>query len=161
MTTQKAKVRIMLDSGAFSAWKTGKQIDIDAYIAYIKYNLDHIHNYVSLDCIPGKCGIIKTQRQVDVAAKQSYQNHQYMKHRGLSPIPVFHRGESFEWLDRYVRDGECYIGLGLVGMISDASISVVRAWLDHVFSRSVSCQGTIITQFHESCIVLALHLSLL
>ena len=40
---------IMLDSGAFSAWNAGKQIDIDKYIEFIRDN--NIDVYFNLDVI--------------------------------------------------------------------------------------------------------------
>ena len=40
---------LWLDSGAFSAWNVGREIDLDHYIAYIKANIEHIDYYVNVE----------------------------------------------------------------------------------------------------------------
>jgi len=92
----------MLDSGAYSAWNRDETIDIDEYIAFIKKHRKLVDTYVNLDVIPGKYGRPRTQQEVEASAKLSYENLQYMKSKGLSPIPVFHQGERFHWLERGV-----------------------------------------------------------
>ena len=87
---------IMLDSGAFSAWNAGKEIDINKYISFIKEN--NIKIYFNLDVIGDVEG---TKR-----------NQAIMESHGLNPIPVFHYGEPFEYLDWLVEQGYTYIGLG-------------------------------------------------
>lgn len=114
----KPKIKLMLDSGAFSAWKRGLSIDIDEYIAYIKHNEHLLHTYVNLDVIPGSPGKPITQAEVDAAAKASHRNLVHMRKAGLRPIPVFHYGESFDWLHRLLDEGEDYIGLGGTGNAS-------------------------------------------
>src|SRR5580692_1929900 len=89
----KPKISLMLDSGAFSAWKRGISINLAEYIAYIKKHEHLLASYVCLDQIPGKPGVKRTQAEVDDAAAQSYKNQQTMKKAGLTPIPVFHQGE--------------------------------------------------------------------
>ena len=42
MTTEKNKVELFLDSGAYSAWSQGSPIDINNYIDFIKENIDVI-----------------------------------------------------------------------------------------------------------------------
>jgi hypothetical protein len=103
---------IMLDSGAYSAWKRGREIDLAAYIGFVKYNAPHVDHYISLDVIPGRNGQRdRSPEAVECAAQQSYRNHCAMKDAGLHPIPVFHMDERFEWLERMITDGEKYIAL--------------------------------------------------
>ena len=102
----------MLDSGAYSAWTRGARIDIREYIQFIQRNEALLACYVNLDVIAGDGGN-RAWRQADIekAAAQSYANQQRMKDAGLRPIPVFHQDEVVHWLERYLSDGECYIGL--------------------------------------------------
>ena len=104
--------QIFLDSGAFSAFSQGQPIDVNNYTRFLKRYQHLVDRYASLDVIPGTDG----QRTADpgrreAAAKQSYRNHQIMKDAGLSPIPVVHHDDRLCWLERYLKDGEPYIGL--------------------------------------------------
>ena len=107
---------IMLDSGAFSAWNAGKEIDINKYISFIKEN--NIKIYFNLDVIGDVEG---TKR-----------NQTIMESHGLNPIPVFHYGEPFEYLDWLVEQGYTYIGLG--GTVGK-SVPQRQAFFDEVYAR--------------------------
>lgn len=87
---------IMLDSGAFSFWNKGLEVDIYKYIEFIKEN--DIEIYFNLDVIGDVEG---TKR-----------NQKIMEDNGLNPIPVYHYGEPFEYLDWLVEQGYTYIGIG-------------------------------------------------
>lgn len=142
---QNPKIKLMLDSGAFSAWKRGVPINIDDYIAYIKKNRQWLHTYVNLDVIPGVPGRPPTQTEVEVAAKASYKNLVHMRKAGLGPMPVFHYGERLSWLHKLLDDGEEYIGLGgLVGQSTTDQIS----FLDKVFTVLTDSEGNPIVKTH-------------
>ena len=53
-----------------------------------------------------------------------------MKEAGLSPIPVFHQDEDFDWLQRYCRDGESYIALAPSKRLAHRCIP----WVDDCFA---------------------------
>lgn len=125
------KIKLMLDSGAFSAWKRGVAIDIDEYCDYIKQHQHLLYSYVTLDHIPGKPNVKRTLAEINHSAELSYKNQQYMKKLGLSPIPVFHMGEDFKWLRRYMDDGEPYIG---ISPAADLPQPAIRDWLDRAFT---------------------------
>lgn len=108
---------IMLDSGAFSAYRSGRRIDILHYCDFISSNLDRIDHYVNLDVIGD--------------AEASMANLQFMESRGLSPMPVFHHGEDFDVLRR-LRDSYPYIGLG--GMVPRSRPRMFE-WLTTIFER--------------------------
>jgi hypothetical protein len=141
----KPKVKLLLDSGAFSAWKRGIEINLSEYIAYIKKHEHLLESYVCLDVIPGKPGQVPKPSEVEAAAQASYKNQQAMKKAGLTPIPVFHYGESFKWLERYLEDGEPYIGLGGMG---NPSTQQQIQWLDQVFTRITDKDGWPIVKTH-------------
>src|SRR5690606_34552783 len=91
---------IFVDSGAFSAYTREAVIDIDDYIAFIKHYRKDITVYANLDAIGD--------------AKASLYNYEYMCNAGLHPLPVFHQGEDFSYLRKYLEETE-YIALG--GMV--------------------------------------------
>jgi hypothetical protein len=131
------KLRLMLDSGAFSAWQQGTKISLGNYIAYLKRHTALIDECVCLDAIPGFRPGEKGVRErnlskIDAAAKESYENQQRMKAEGLRPIPVFHMDEDYVWLDRYRDDGETYIGISPSKL---AGTGEIRSWLDECFAR--------------------------
>lgn len=135
----------MVDSGAFSAWNKGEpELSLREYTAYIKRNERHLFAYVNMDKIPGKFGVKRTQRDVELSAKQSYDNLQEMKSHGLSPIPVFHQDEEFKWLERMLRDGESYIGLSSGKEMGDAR----RIWLNRIFSMICDSRGVPLIRVH-------------
>lgn len=123
--------KLMLDSGAYSAWKRGVAVDLDSYMGYIDRNHDLLHTYVNLDVIPGAPGRPSTQAEVEEAAKASYRNHRRMRKAGFDPMPVFHFGESFDWLYRLLDDGEPYIGIGGMG---NTTATTQVDFLDRVFT---------------------------
>lgn len=112
-------VCMVLDSGAYSAKTQGAQIDIDEYIAYIKYNMSSLYAYAALDVIGN--------------AEASYDNLKYMESKGLNPWPVFHYREPFHYLEEYVANYE-YIALG--GMVGE--IKSLTDWLDFVWSEHLT-----------------------
>lgn len=139
------KLHLFLDSGAFATWIRGTAISLDDYIAYIKANRQHIAAYVTMDVMPGSPDTPPRPAQVEESAAQSYANHCKMKAEGLSPIPVFHRGEDFKWLHRYLDDGDPYIGLSPLWR---AATSIVQPWLDRVFTQLTDNQGRALVKVH-------------
>lgn len=96
-------VKIFIDSGAYSAYTKGKEIDVDAYINFLNTYGDAFTVVAQVDFIPGKSNV---QQDPDVYTKAplySWENYLYMRER-LKPelrdklIPVFHQGENFKWL---------------------------------------------------------------
>lgn len=82
-----APLSMMLDSGAFSAWKSGRSIDIDALIEECRR--PEWDECVALDVIGDSEGSIR--------------NSHYMREAGLNVIPVFHYGEPWEVLTEYCK----------------------------------------------------------
>lgn len=123
---------LYLDSGAFTAWTRGKQINLSEYCEYILTKIDRIERYFALDVIPGVPGMQPTQAEIIAAAEQSIMNFICMRNQGLRPIPVYHQGEPLEVLDEYVGMGCDLIGLG--GTYSRGRPSLVE-WLKPIFAR--------------------------
>ncbi|MCK9524313.1 MAG: hypothetical protein M0R49_00075 [Limnochordia bacterium] len=115
------KVDLFLDSGAFSAWSKGVQINIQEYIDFIKKHAASLTVYANLDVIGDP--------------KATWKNQQIMEDAGLSPLPIFHYGEDIKWLDRYLSKGYDYLALG--GMVP-VSTAKLYPWLDRLFSEKLT-----------------------
>ena len=115
---QERGVPLFLDSGAFSAMHSGKVIDINKYIDYIKEHGTKFEKVAALDCIGDWKGTEK--------------NLQYMRSKGVNPIPVFHTNEPFDYLDNLLKEND-YLCLGVTG--SKLRQPQIIAWLVEVFKR--------------------------
>lgn len=130
---------IALDSGAFSAWKRNLNLPLKEYIDYCKRHKDESAMYVNMDCIPGENGLMDhSQSSIEKSAAKSYGNLQIMKSEGLRPVPVFHQGETFNWLDKMLEDGETYIG---ISPYMKSHQSEIIKWMDKCFSRICDSKG--------------------
>lgn len=107
--------RIMLDSGAFSAWQSGASIDLDALVRASKKPI--WSESVSLDVIGSWQG--------------SMQNAVAMRALGSPAMPVFHVGDPWELLDFYCKH---WPKVGLGGMVGRDRIEIQR-WLEQIFAR--------------------------
>lgn len=87
-----------MDSGAFSAWRAGREVILSDYMTYLTTHMAKIDHYAALDVIG------------DPVA--SWQNWLKMKEAGFDAIPAYHLGEPLKWLHQYVDAGATYIGLG-------------------------------------------------
>jgi hypothetical protein len=128
---------ILIDSGAYTARHQGVEIDLDAYIAFLKRNAAQINEYINLDTIPDG------HKTEEAAAAKSYANQQAMKAAGLKPIPVFHQDESFRWLGRMLADDEKYIAVAPATKGYHA-----MGWLDDVFHIISDSKGHPLVKVH-------------
>lgn len=90
-------VDVFADSGAFSAMNSGITIELDAYMAWLRKWEHRFTCYANLDVIG----------DVDATAR----NADIMHASGLTPLPVFHRGEPWPILETLTRNYD-YVGLG-------------------------------------------------
>lgn len=121
------KVDLFLDSGAFSAWTQGVNIDIYEYIDFIKKHLDVLEVYANLDVI-GLGG----KQPNRITAEKTLENQKIMEAAGLNPLPCFHFGEPFEFLQYYV-DNYDYLALGVAGNTGNR----LMPWLDECFGNYI------------------------
>ena len=132
MPETKNKVELFLDSGAFSAWSQGKEINIQDYISFIKEHEDVIDVYANLDVIGDP--------------KSTWRNQQIMEQTGLKPLPVFHYGEDEKWLRRYLDKNYDCISLG--GMVPISTSNLIP-WLNRLFSKYLTdSEGVSIIKVH-------------
>ena len=116
-------VQLFLDSGAFSAFTKGVQVDLPAYCEYIHRNMDIIEVIDGALCASVLDGIGDP--------KATYANQKAMEQLGVKPLPCFHYGEPEEYLDYYVANYS-YITLG--GMVP-ISTPQLRLWLDRIWEK--------------------------
>jgi hypothetical protein len=109
------------DSGAFSAWSQGASIDPAEYAKWVKRWYPSLLTwYANLDVIGSAEGTWRNQLILE-------------KQHGLSPLPVFHVGEPWEFLDRYFDRGYPYVCLG--GMVGQPEAPTLR-WAAQCFKRA-------------------------
>ncbi len=136
------RLKVALDSGAFSLYnskfavsKKGMESDkdladydyyttsefqqyVEDYIEYVTQHLDEIDMHVAVDIIYN--------------AKASWEVQQYMETCGLLPVPVFHYGEDWKYLERYLDNYE-YVGVG--GLGQRTSVQSYITFGDEIFKR--------------------------
>lgn len=121
-----------LDSGAFTAFTKGVDIEPKTYAQYIH---DHGHLFTvcsSLDAIgdPAK----------------SYSLLKELEDLGVTVSPVFHAREDIKWLEKYLAEGYRYIFIG--GMVPETT-NWLRVWLDDLFDGPLTNEdGTASVKLH-------------
>lgn len=96
------KGRLMIDSGAYSAYTQGTELDVDEYIEYLNSIDDHTDVIVQVDTPPGNRFKDRTAEDYESGPRLSWENYLYMREKVLSVeklVPVFHMGESYKWLE--------------------------------------------------------------
>lgn len=143
------EVKILLDSGAFSALTQGAEITLDEYIKYIKRNKEFIDSYVALDVMPAvraRKGKGVGAKDIDATAKASFENYLRMKDAGLDPMPVVHMGEHPEWLHRYLDLKVPYIGLSR--SMKEGNRVAIKHWLNLMFDILTTADGKPVCRTH-------------
>ena len=107
--------KVFLDSGAFSAFSLGSEIDLGEYCDYIHKNADIIDFPSVLDAIGDPEG--------------TYHNQVEMERRGVNPLPCYHFGEP-EVILKYYAENYPYITIG--GMVP-VSTPKLKIWLDRLW----------------------------
>lgn len=115
--------KVFLDSGAFSAFHLGVNIDINAYCDYIIRNRDILRVEDGAVMASVLDGIGDPQK--------TWENQVYMERYGAPPLPCFHFGEDERYLEYYVKHYP-YITIG--GMVGKKIDDVIK-WLDYVWPR--------------------------
>lgn len=116
-------LQIFLDSGAFSAFSLGVDVDIEAYCRYIQKNEDIILKDDGKLCASVLDGIGDPLL--------TYQNQKTMESLGVTPLPCFHYGEDERYLEYYIENYE-YITLG--GMVPISTPQLIH-WLDRIWDQ--------------------------
>lgn len=118
-----AGAKVFLDSGAFSAFSLGVEIDINAYCDYIIRNRDILRVEDGAVMASVLDGIGDPQK--------TWENQVYMERYGAAPLPCFHFGEDDRYLEHYVKHYP-YITIG--GMVRKKVDDVIK-WLDYIWPK--------------------------
>jgi hypothetical protein len=131
------RMKLVIDSGAFSAWRLNRIVDLDAYCTFLEQNRDWIEEYIALDVI--------VPHDTEAAAEQSFANLVKMRERGLKPWGVLHAGEDISWLHRMLDIGCDYVCLAGSSL---ASRDHVTRWYEYCWSHLVTADGLPIAKVH-------------
>ena len=115
--------QVFLDSGAFSAWTMGVNIDVQEYCDYIIRNKDIIRHEDGI-CMASVLDSIGN----DLG---TWRNQQVMEALGARPLPCFHFGEDDRYLEWYVQRYP-YITIG--GLVGKSNPDVIN-WLDRIWEK--------------------------
>lgn len=104
---------------------------LENYIEFLHNNKDNFSFYVSLDII--------------FNPEKSWEVLKYLESNGLKPLPVFHFGEDFSWLKKYIDNYE-YIGVG--GLGQDITVMKYINFGDQVFKYIKGSDGRPVVKTH-------------
>tara|TARA_R110000824_G_scaffold123999_1_gene282196 strand:- start:1862 stop:2641 length:780 start_codon:yes stop_codon:yes gene_type:complete len=121
----KDNVRLLIDSGAFTAWKAGNTIERTDYAQFITDLPIKPWRYFALDVVGDA---LKTQN-----------NLEWFFANGFTPTPVFQRGEDFSLLPEYAKHTNL-VGIGL-GVGSKGSMNYLRETMKHAGDVNVHWLG--------------------
>ena len=131
---------LILDSGAFTAWNSGKSVDIKAFGDWV----DEVKHKgkktvaVNLDVIPGEVGRTSTKEERAQGMKDSIANANYLRNRGIEVMEVFHQDEPLVFLDELL-DRLPINGILGISPRNDVNVSEKLEWqqvvLRHLYQR--------------------------
>lgn len=111
---------IILDSGAFTAFNTGRSITIKDYINFLEKSVLPFTYYFSLDSIGN--------------TEKSYENYNILCKEGFNPVPVFTRGDKPELFEEYYsRRG--FVGIGGIAGTADNKFYLKNLYDNHIVKR--------------------------
>ena len=97
---KRPEVRFLMDSGAFTAWKSGQPIELDEYTDFLDSLTFEPWRYFTLDVIGDGEGTKK--------------NYYELLNRGYKPVPIYTRGENIKMIDEYFETSDVVAIGGLV-----------------------------------------------
>lgn len=111
---------IFLDSGAFSSFSLGVEVDIDKYAQFILDHQDIIEMASVLDAIGDPHG--------------TWENQKYLEKKGCNVLPCFHYGEPFELAEHYAKN---YPYMTIGGMVPIPN-QKLEPWLDYLWANHLT-----------------------
>lgn len=133
VSANRNRIRFLLDSGAFTAHTTGREIRLDDYCKFIESLPFKPWRYFSLDVIGDP--------------EKTRKNYDTMVERGFSPIPIFTQNDDISSLEYFYSKSDV-VGLG--GLVTGDKKKVrkfVAEMMRHVNGRRVHWLGFTDTDF--------------
>lgn len=96
---------LLLDSGAYSAWRNGLEVDREEYLDFYYRMAEHFACPVvpvNLDVIPGQRGRPPSRSEMEDGIRRSLECADWFRAKGLPVIEVHHQRESLDLLERLV-----------------------------------------------------------
>lgn len=127
---QQERDLVFVDSGAWSAFNSGKQIDMDAFIKWhkdLERECPHLYFKAGLDVIGDYKGSMANQTRTDDA--------------GLKLFPTFHRGDPDSYLEWVLDRKPEFMGLGGVASGALTESDKIAEFLDVAFSAICDVEG--------------------
>jgi hypothetical protein len=127
--------RIFVDSGAFTAWRERREINLTDYIDFCKKIKRKAKCkdlvFAALDVIPGTPDRMPTEDEKKKACDRGWDNYQTMKEEGIRCIMTFHQFEHTSQLKRIMDD----YGSFAVSIRKDPAIppETKLTWLKNIF----------------------------
>lgn len=132
---------LLIDSGAFTAFKQGTPIVLADYIAYAKEMQAKAYceiEFIGLDVITPTGS---PEEVLEQNCQQGYDNWKEMCAAGVPCIPTFHRGDDFKWLDIFARELPAGSRFCIAPKVDGTRKDVKMRWLNHVFQRLEELNG--------------------
>lgn len=112
------RLRMIGDSGAFSALTQGAPIDLDAYAVWCQRWRQHLYWVASLDVIGDPVATLRNWKTL-------------RERHNIDAVPTLHAGADTKWLDVYASEGVDFCGLG--GMAGTGQAPKAYRWAVHMF----------------------------
>ena len=132
--------KLFIDSGAYSMWTRGIEIDVDEYINWLNERAEYLDLFGQVDAIPGTKEGGATQKEVREAAEKTWDNYLYMRSRLKKPeglLYTFHVGEPKEFLEQALEwtdeNGKHIPYIAFGGMVGKSTL-IRENFLDMCFS---------------------------
>lgn len=121
------KLRFLLDSGAFTAFKSGKPIKLDDYCRFLETLPIKPWRYFALDVIGDE--------------DATFKNYETMLARGFGPIPVYTLGGDISIIEDYYKTTDCIAFGGLVGKPKNHIAAQVQRFQKAINGRKAHLLG--------------------
>ena len=120
-------MRFLLDSGAFTAFSSGKPIQLDDYCRFIESLPFKPWRYFTLDVIGDHDATVK--------------NYEIMLSRGFTPVPIYTLGQDYSVIDYYYETSD-FVGVGgLVGKSKKVILRTVDKAMKQAKGRKIHLLG--------------------
>lgn len=130
--------KLFIDSGAFTAWTKGVQLDADELINFLNTYSEHLELFACIDNIPGTFDRSPTLEERKNSPILTWENYLYMRERINDKdklLPTFHLGEDLKVLQNMLDatfDGKHIPYIALGGTVG-TPIPQKKKWYNTVF----------------------------
>lgn len=128
---------LLIDSGAYSIWNSEQPAINPAEYAFfcqeLLQSVTHLNfkniEFINLDVIPGVKNQPLTADQIKYAQEKSWENYIFLKDKVPNLLPVFHQGDSFEYITKIEESTLRYC----LSPANDKSTSQRLLWIQDVY----------------------------